>query len=308
VHAVLNLLSFWTRHNKVTASNQRNSNPRSAEQALGYASDLPRLRTNSVRGAASDCLAASGDPLRLFIESGRSLPVHEASHLNPVHTHTRARTPHARTHACAHTHTPHVFDIHFHIVLAFTDNSLLFFFSSLSICFNLLAYAYFVLSPSHNLRFVCVILRAQYAQCSCSLRSFLQSPVTSSLSTQQAYELPILAQTSLTPRHQQHTQLQPPVWLGCRQKDANFDCQHVQEFFSWQERLGPTQGAQGAVAGHMKLTAHFNLVLRLRMSGAIRPTPLYRTCTGTNVICTLLANRHKDESFWTECWLALQEF
>ena len=150
--------------------------------------------------------------------------------IQSTRTRAHAHHTHARTHA--RTHTPHVFDIHFHIVLAFTDNSLLFFFSSLSICFNLLAYAYFVLSPSHNLRFVCVILRAQYAQCSCSLRSFLQSPVTSSLSTQQAYELPILAQTSLTPRHQQHTQLQPPVWLGCRQKDANFDCQHVQEFFS----------------------------------------------------------------------------
>jgi hypothetical protein len=52
-----------------------------------------------------------------------------------------------------------------------------------------------VLSPSHILRFICAIWRAQYAQCSCSLRSFLQSPVTSSLSTPLACALPILAQT-----------------------------------------------------------------------------------------------------------------
>ena len=74
-----------------------------------------------------------------------------------------------------------------------------------------------MLSPSHILRFICVILLAQYAECSCSLNGFLQLPVTSSLSTPQACALPILTQTkshtqtptthrpSRTPRHQQHT-------------------------------------------------------------------------------------------------------
>jgi hypothetical protein len=51
------------------------------------------------------------------------------------------------------------------------------------------------------------------------------------------------------------------------------------------------------VAGHMKLTTHYNLVLRLTMIGAIPPNPFYMTCAGTAVTCTLLATRHKDESF-----------
>jgi len=46
------------------------------------------------------------------------------------------------------------------------------------------------------------------------------------------------------------------TWLPAERRELRLPA--VQEFFSWQKRLGPTQGARGAVAGHMKLTAHFN--------------------------------------------------